>query len=172
MSGYYGYSMSNNAVMAYEDGEKPLSKWTKTAIITTIQTAINDGEVTAKCDIEKLKKLPVKVLKDELLIRTSWHHTSCHYNRTDFYFVDLDRLEEMTDEDIEQMLQNKSAKPAEPTEEKWKCAFLEWSGTRKHPKATEHIEVGIVKGEWFIRANGSKKKTSANGFKFIEKVEN
>lgn len=172
MSGYYGYSMSNNAVMAYEDGEMPLSKWTKTAIIAAIQTAIKGGEITVKCNTEKLKKLSVKVLKDELLIRTSWHHTSSHYNRTDFYSVDLDRLEELTDENIEQMSQKKSEKPTEPTEEKWKCSFLEWSGTRKHPKATECVEVGIVKGEWFIRANGSKKKTSANGFKFIEKVEN
>jgi len=29
MSGYDGYSMSNNAVDAYENGEKPISKWTK-----------------------------------------------------------------------------------------------------------------------------------------------
>lgn len=29
MAGYSGYSMSNNAVDAYESGEKPRSKWTK-----------------------------------------------------------------------------------------------------------------------------------------------
>lgn len=29
MAGYNGYSMSNNAVAAYENGEKPLSKWKK-----------------------------------------------------------------------------------------------------------------------------------------------
>lgn len=28
----------------------------------------------------------------------------------------------------------------------------------------------IVKGQWFFRKDGSKKKTSANGFRFIEKV--
>ena len=55
-------------------------------------------------------------------------------------------------------------------EEKWKCAFLEWSGTRAHPKATEIIEEGVVKGDWFYRKNGSKKKTTANGFSFIEKL--
>lgn len=33
MAGYYGYSMSNNAVEAYKSGEKPFSKWTKTEII-------------------------------------------------------------------------------------------------------------------------------------------
>ena len=61
-------------------------------------------------------------------------------------------------------------KRREPAEERWKCAFLEWSGSRKHPKATELVEEGIVKGQWFYRQDGSKKKTSANGFRFIEKV--
>ena len=58
----------------------------------------------------------------------------------------------------------------EPAEERWKCAFLEWSGSRKHPKATEIIEEGIIKGDWFYRANGSKKKVTANGFRKIERV--
>lgn len=43
--------MSNNAVAAYEDGEKPLSKWTKTDIFD----AIEKQEVELKCSIEKLK---------------------------------------------------------------------------------------------------------------------
>lgn len=33
MAGYSGWSMSNNAVTAYEDGEKPLSRWTKVDIL-------------------------------------------------------------------------------------------------------------------------------------------
>lgn len=33
MAGYHGYSMSNNAVSAYADGEMPLSKWTKAEIL-------------------------------------------------------------------------------------------------------------------------------------------
>lgn len=35
-SGYSGYSMSNRAVDAYEDGEMPLSKWTKKMIISEV----------------------------------------------------------------------------------------------------------------------------------------
>ena len=34
-SGYSGYSMSNNAVNAYENGEMPLSKWTKDCLLYT-----------------------------------------------------------------------------------------------------------------------------------------
>ena len=134
MAGYKGWAMSNNAVAAYENGKKPLSKWTKAAILD----AIRKQEIELKCSKEKLRKLPVEVLKETCLIYSSWHHTSSHYNKTDFYSL---------------------------------CAFLEWSGSKRHPKATELIEVGIVKGDWFYREDGSKKKTTANGFKFLERVE-
>jgi hypothetical protein len=37
MAGYNGWSMSNNAVDAYENGEMPLSKWNKEAILDAIE---------------------------------------------------------------------------------------------------------------------------------------
>lgn len=169
MAGYNGWSMSNNAVAAYEDGEKPLSKWTKTDIFDEIE----NQEVKLKCSMEKLRKLPAKALKEVCLTYSSWHHTSNHYNRTDFYSLDIDYIENLTDEKIEGLIRDyKVDKKTEdkPLDEKWRCAFLEWSDTRKHPKATEVIEEGIIKGNWFYRKDGSKKKTTANGFRFIEKI--
>jgi hypothetical protein len=172
MAGYYGFSMSNNAVAAYEDGEKPLSKWTKADIIEAIENAIKEEELTLNCSMEKLKKTSVKILKGLCLSYSSWHHTSNHYNKTDFYSLNLDRIAKLTDERIDnEIAESKAEKSTEPTEERWKCSFLEWSGTRKHPKAIEIIEEGIVKGDWFYRADGSKKKTTANGFRFIEKIQ-
>lgn len=170
MAGYYGYSMSNNAVMAYEDGEKPMSKWRKTDIIKAIEEAVKEEELTLNCSMDKLKKVPVKTLKRMCLSYSSWHHTSNHYNRTDFYSLDIIGIEKITDEIIEKEIANSKEK-TELKEEKWKCTFLEWGGTRNHPKATEITEIGIVKGDWFYRSNGKKKKTSANGFEFVEKIE-
>ena len=168
MAGYSGYSMSNNAVMAYEDGEKPLSKWTKAEIME----GIKKSEIELKCSIEKLQKMPIKLLKEVALSYSSWHHTSNRFNKTDFYSIDEDKLEELTDDKIEKMVFDyKSEKVPGPVEERWRCAFLEWSGTRKHPKATEIVEEGVVKGDWFYRNDGTKKKTTANGFKFIERLE-
>lgn len=170
MAGYNGFSMSNNAVAAYEDGEKPLSKWTKTDIFD----AINKQEVELKCSIEKLKKLPVKVLKEVCLTYSSWHHTSNHYNKTDFYSLDIETIENLTDEKIDELLAKYKANKKtndKPREEVWECAFLEWSGSRKHPVATEVIEEGVVKGDWFYRKDGSKKKITANGFRFIKKIQ-
>lgn len=172
MAGYNGFSMSNNAVAAYESGEKTLSKWKKADIIGAIEKAIREDELTLNCSIEKLKKLPTKTLKNLCLTCSSWHHTSNHYNKTDFYSIDINSVAELTDEIIDnEIAESKTEKQSEPTEERWKCAFLEWTGSRKHPKATEIIEDGIIKGDWFIRADGSKKKTTAKGFRFIEKIQ-
>lgn len=170
MAGYNGWSMSNNAVAAYEDGEKPLSKWTKANIFDTIK----DTEIELKCSIEKLRRLPIKVLKEVCLRYSLWHHTSNHYNKTEFYSLDINRIENLTDDKIEELLldyKKEKRMESKPSEERWECAFLEWSGTRKHPVVTEVIEEGIIKGNWFYRKDGSKKKTTANGFRFIKNLE-
>lgn len=81
-AGYHGYSMSNNAVDAYANGEMPLSKWTKATILEELQ----DLEVSP--DIIKVAKmLPLADLKAIFLYKSSWHHTSKMYNRTNFYSV-------------------------------------------------------------------------------------
>lgn len=49
MSGYRGYSMSNNAVAAYEEGKKPLSKWFKSEIL--------DSLCVSEEEKKKLKKI-------------------------------------------------------------------------------------------------------------------
>ncbi len=168
MAGYHGWSMSNNAVTAYENGEKPRSKWRKSDIFA----AIKEQGVVLKCTMKKLQSVPAEVLKKEALRYASWHHTGNRYNETVFYCLDVERLEILTDEMLDELVrQYRMEKEEKPLEEKWKCAFLEWSGSRKHPHATEIIEEGIVKGDWFYREDGTKKKTTANGFRFIEKIE-
>lgn len=176
MAGYNGFSMSNNAVAAYRDGEKPLSKWTKKEILNRIANQIEQEELELHCSLALLKKLSLKALKENCLCCSSWHHTSNYFNETNFYDVDIDRIEELTDEKInaillEEKANRKTGNKAEEKEEKWLCSFLEWSGTKKHPKAKEFVEEGTIKGNWFIRKNGTKKKTTANGFKFIKKLE-
>jgi DNA-directed RNA polymerase specialized sigma subunit len=95
-SGYSGYSMSNRAVRAYENGEKPLSKWTKTEIISRI-TEIDKEKGRA------FSKVKLSVLKDTVLRYSSWHHTSNRCNRTDFYEISESTIEQMTIEDIHKL---------------------------------------------------------------------
>ena len=90
MAGYdWRRGMSNNAVDAYDNGEMPMSKWTKAVILDKV-AELADIEVA---DI--LAKLPLAVLRDELLQESSWHHTSKYFNRTNFYSIDED-VSEMT----------------------------------------------------------------------------
>lgn len=173
MAGYNGYSMSNNAVAAYENGEKPLSKWTKKEILNQIEQR---EEIELNCSFELLKKLSLKALKENCLWCSSWHHTSNYFNETNFYDLDEEKIAELTDEKINAILSEekaakKAAKKTEEQEERWLCSFLEWTGTKKYPKAKEFTEEGTIKGNWFIRKNGTKKKTTANGFKKIKKLE-
>lgn len=155
MAGYNGYSMSNNAVAAYANGEKPYSKWTKAEILSEIPENIR-GEA---------KQLTASELKALFLKRTSWHHTSSHYNRTDFYSVTC----EVSDTDISRMIAMRAIQ--QPKEEKMIKAlvhYLTWEGTRKHPKAIEHTSYALLNDNWAFLPDGTKKKRTANGFYILE----
>lgn len=100
-SGYSGYSMSNRAVDAYEDGEMPLSKWTKKMIISEVVEHEHFTE-------EELKKLEAR---------------------------------------------------------KAHITYLEWGGTRAHPKATNVDAYAVIIGNWAYLEDGKKKSICSNGFK-------
>jgi hypothetical protein len=91
-SGYVGYSMSVRASNAYEHGEKPLSKWTKAAIL-------NDLEEKEVSNLEYIKTWSLAKMKRNLLHCSSWHHTSKFFNQTDFYeVIDKEEVEAFTKE--------------------------------------------------------------------------
>ncbi len=79
--GYIGKSMSVNAHEAYEAGDRPLSKWTKTAILEAVEAL---GFHLALPDLKNLK---LEELRFFALERSGWHHTSKYYNRTFFYTI-------------------------------------------------------------------------------------
>ena len=105
-AGYSGYSMSNNAVKAYEEGKKPLSKWTKADILERVKELRNDQNI-----LDKLKTVDLKTLKNKLLYTSEWHHTSSWYNVTDFYEIDEGVVEDLTIAEIDKWLQEKATRP-------------------------------------------------------------
>lgn len=158
MAGYKGYSMSNNAVDAYSNGERPISKWSKADILTECRR-----EGVSPEQIEHLKKFSLAELREIGLKRTSWHHTSSRYNATDFYSVDVSNLEKVRYEPTKQVKK-------QPTEEKWYAEYIVWTGTRKHPKANHEQSAGILKGNWFYLPDGTKKSINGSGFRLIRRV--
>ena len=163
MAGYFGYSMSNNAVEAYREGRMPISMWTKKDIIERIKEKIEEGKLEIKFSLD-FKKVPVKAMKKVFLEKTEWHHTSCHYNCTDFYDIRWD-LDEVTDEEIENAVNECNSKGKEATTIKYGCVEVQvWGGTRNHQKllGTKKV-IGTVKGDWLTSADTGKRfKLSAN----------
>lgn len=162
-NGYDGYSMSNNARTAYEDGEKPKSKWTKAEILK----AVEDIDASK---VDLVRKVNAETLRNRLLIRTSWHHTSKMYNATDFYDIDVDKVQELTAQSVSMWAKSIIEKPGIYSF-KGDIHYLEWGGTRNHPRATEKVLENVDiqrKGQFYIVLNNQgreilRKKIDSNG---------
>lgn len=167
---YIGQKMSERAAIAYENGEKPLSKWSKVEIINTVLDYRDDFEY------DELNKYSKDVLKC-FLTYSSWHHTGSYFNNTDFYSLDEDFIEnkkyyifEVLNKKVKELKREKEEKKIQKDEEKLeKCHFVytEFEGTRKHPKAVDCEAYGIIKGNWIYTEFGKK---SLNG-KYIYNVK-
>ena len=116
-SGYIGSSRSIRAKEAYNDGEMPLSKWTKEILIEAIAEAY--GEARA----EKAQKVSTADLRASFLEWSSLHHTSKYANRT--YFYSLADLSASEASQLLNQLRQKGRKNKEKEEKKEdKFSFL------------------------------------------------
>ena len=112
--GYDGRSMSNRARRAYENGEMPLSKWTKSAMVE----AILDSAVTREIDVarEDIERLTVSELRSNFLRKSSWHHTGALYNATDFWSINEDALTDIRNK-INRIVEQRGPKTTISSEE-------------------------------------------------------
>lgn len=173
-SGYTGYNMSNRAVEAYKNGEKPISRWTKAEIIQAI-SEIDENKA------ELFKKVSLSDLKEKCLCYASWHHTSDRCNRTNFYAIDEEYVTSITEEEIKNLSKNKKSSKQEIKAETFRgeIHYLEWGGTRNHQKATEKTleNVNIEKRGSFYYVtddNGKellKKKIDSRGTRVVNYAE-
>lgn len=166
MAGYHNYSMSNNAVIAYATGEKPKSKWTKSEILEEIKNVDN----TFLEKYSQIEKVKVSILKDYFLKNSSWHHTSNYYNKTDFYSIDIDYIENFTEENYHDIIKENSTKKEVPQEETYTATFNVWGGTRSHPKIVDTVTfTGVVKNGWMQCSDGHRRNIYANSCVSYEK---
>lgn len=174
-SGYCGYSMSNRAVEAYDNGEMPASHWSKSYIISEVMDAV-DGK-NPLFNPNTLNRYLKDTLFRMFLRYTAYHHTGKYCNCTDFYaLISLEEMLEITEEDLinynEYIKESKKEEQKKKAEanipEVWYCCYLEWSGTRKHPKAEKVYATGLIKGNTFYAPDVTKRITS-NGFEKVKK---
>lgn len=99
--GYLGSLMSVRAAEAYEQGEMPISRWTKTAIIQAVKDYCFDFDLAYDPDIEKKTKAE---LAKEFLEYKSWHHSSRTAREVEFFGLNEDAVcrsfEQMSEEQI------------------------------------------------------------------------
>lgn len=96
MAGYADdFSMSNNAIDAYDRGLRPRSKWTKADILDALPA-------NARTYLQ-LDEYPLEFLREYFLEVEEWHHTSKHYNRTDFCRPSIAHWSTSTTEDVQNL---------------------------------------------------------------------
>lgn len=144
MAGYADFSKSNNAVDAEKSGRFPAS------------------------EAAKRLGLPTGFVRDCCQFATNgeWHHTSKFYNRVSYYDTaiierwmdgDAEGMRAMVDEPYAAAMSAWRAKQvaakANPVIEHTNVTvtWLEWGGTRNHPRAVEKSAVGCT-----IRDSGGK----------------
>lgn len=111
------------------------------------------------------KRLGVKAGAIKALLSPSeWHHTSKFYNSTDYF------LEESALEIIDELKAWKEPVKGEDRFESCHGQYLEWSGTRNHPRAKviEFKDTLVTrKGDWFtlhLPSGPVRKGKSTRGF--------
>ena len=158
MSGYNGYSMSNNAVDAYNDYCMPYSKWNKSEILD----AINNLNLKGSEMFETWKTSELKTL----LTYSEWHHCGGDFKKVDFYRVSEDSVEYYLDHPSEHPEVETVKRSKLKTEEGFYHGMYKW--TEYHPTSRyskykewyEPFKNGIKKGDWIILPDGRRKKYS------------
>jgi len=162
MAGYHGFSKSNNAVYAEENGCFPASTLAR-------RLGVQVGAIKA------------------LMESSEWHHSSKYYNKVDYYdgaamlAVLVGDMSEFDGEDIAEatklLAALKAWKAPTKTERVWTdCTvnWIEWSGSRTRPKADKRSAEGCTvthRGGAFVdvvlpTGKTFRKKLDANGFSF------
>ena len=160
--------LTQEAIDAYDAGTKPYSKWKKKDILQLI----DENVIQRNCSDLSLidfASIPEKTLKDMVLTVYCSAGTGKYHAETLFYGFDAVKASLITLEDIASV-RNTASKVDEKEMIPARCRYLVWSGIGSTSVATEVIETGYIKGNWFFTDSGKKKKISAKGFRILQKL--
>jgi hypothetical protein len=156
--GYSNYSMSNRAVAAYREGRKPLSRIT--------------AHDLKRGGVDLPKNFAVWLAKTKHWTPSEWHHTSSHYNDTDFYDpTDLADLITHNEIDLEALLaefkESQREKAAQKGTDRVKGKYAVWGGSRSRPKLEDWVEfTGEKRGNSIYLDEGGRKNCWGNWIKW------
>lgn len=162
---YIGQRMRVRAQEAYDRGEMPLSKWTKDVILANLHDA--------KIDVATIRKYSVQTLRDYFLYYSSLHHTGKYFKETYFYGIDIpesidfERLDQLEKINKAQRAQSRHARK-ETKPEIALVTYVEWLGTRMHPKLENHTAYAIIVGNVAHLADGKTKRLSGSHIEVVQ----
>jgi|TARA_R110000803_G_scaffold134332_1_gene201402 hypothetical protein len=150
MAGYNHYSgMSNNALNAYENGKKPLSR------ITALDLKLAGWRGT--------KIEAIHLAKSGFWNSCEWHHSGgSWYNKVNFYDPSelVDKWAQTTPENCIAALEQQQP---QATDQRVRGEFVIWGGSRKRPKKVGVVAfAGVLKMDWIWLDAGGKKKATGN----------
>lgn len=166
-------SMSVNAAIAYENGERPISKWRKDDILNGL-----GRELVAALNLDRY---PAAFLKEMYLQPVAWHHTSRHYNVTDFYA--LRQTASITQEQAllasrypewaEEQARMKAVKAVREEPVKALVRYLVWpkTGGRKKKRPLVREEYAILLPPFAYLASGTRKRLDGSHFEVVQRFE-
>lgn len=166
MAGYADdWSMSNNAIDAYDRGLRPRSKWSKADILNALPAEA--------CTYLKLNEYPLEFLREYFLYPEEWHHTSKLYNKTEFFRPRLNSDSD-TPEDVHDLylywLQRQqkaqAAKTAAPR--KVRVTYTHWIDKRHYKTVTEYA---LVRGSWIYTQSSLRKRADGTNIHIDETYE-
>ena len=157
-NGYdYNAGMSVNALRAYDDGRKPLSK------ISADDLRFAGWKET--------KKLALQLARSGFWKTSEWHHSGgTWYNKVDFYDpAELVTRWEATDEQRRAELKIVKKTKTNDDELRVRGSFPIWGGSRRRPRIVGYEDFeGVKRGNWIYLENGKKKKANGNHITYSE----
>lgn len=177
-NGYVGASRSERSQAAIENYEMPISMMSKSIIDTFLSLTRDDFD---PIHYDLLKSTPVskwRFVAKTKMQRSSWHHTSSRFNKTDHFSLHAiaEKILEVSDTlEDEYRAHLNHAKTSAPAVKYGVICVQVWGGSKAHPKVIGHEQAaGIIQGEWLYYktnhlANGAtqKYKTTANKVDWI-----
>tara|TARA_R100001086_G_scaffold200878_1_gene117110 strand:- start:46 stop:531 length:486 start_codon:yes stop_codon:yes gene_type:complete len=157
MAGYdHDLGMSNNAVDAYCDGRKPLSK-------INLEDLRNAGWT-------KTRTLALSLAKIGFWQSCEWHHSGgTWFNEVKFFDPNdlVEEWDELTDAE-KQVWQNKTKHiNRTPSIQRVIGKYAEWGGSRNHPKIMGYVDFeGTLRGNWITTDDGQRKKADGKWIQY------
>lgn len=158
--------------ICYRNGTRPKSKWNK-------EDFINALEPNARISAEDVRKASLFCLREIFL--KHFETVNNGYRNVGFFSLDKWEINNIKPDEfavrvkaLKSIEDGKKESRKKEKEQRAVCRFLDYPkeyAVNPNIRPQSRQEEGILKGLWFYRKNGTKKKITSKGFEIVEIIE-